>query len=164
MIRSTSQGCSASQDRRIFTFCRSEKSQKNWIRLKTRILTGAIYKSNLAEREIVIDSMPPNQTPPGLPKAPTGIEGFDEITKGGLPRGQTTLIEGAAGTGKTIMALQSLAYAARFHNEPGIFVAFEERPEKSGIYKSQVAKVEFEPDFLKAEGAPLQIHGLNSPT
>jgi circadian clock protein KaiC len=58
------------------------------------------------------------------------MEGFDEITKGGLPCGQTTLIEGAADTGKTIMALQSLAYAARFHNEPGIFVAFEERPER----------------------------------
>ena len=80
--------------------------------------------------------MPPNQGPeerprkipvtPGVPRAPTGIEGFDRITKGGLPRGQTTLIEGDAGTGKTIMALQSLAYAARFHNEPGIFVAFEE--------------------------------------
>jgi circadian clock protein KaiC len=86
------------------------------------------------------DSMPPNQEPeerprinpstPGVPKAPTGIEGFDRITKGGLPRGQATLIEGNAGTGKTIMALQSLAYAARFHNEPGIFVAFEERPER----------------------------------
>ena len=65
-----------------------------------------------------------------MPKAPTGIEGFDRITKGGLPRGQTTLIEGNAGTGKTIMALQSLAYAARLHNEPGIFVAFEEKPKR----------------------------------
>jgi circadian clock protein KaiC len=74
-----------------------------------------------------IKKMPP---PAGLLKAPTGIEGLDEITQGGLPRGQTTLIEGAAGTGKTIMALQSLAYAARFSNEPGIFVAFEERPER----------------------------------
>jgi circadian clock protein KaiC len=63
---------------------------------------------------------------PNLPKALTGIGGFDEITKGGLPRGRTTLIEGGPGSGKTIMALQSLVNAARLYGEPGIFVAFEE--------------------------------------
>jgi circadian clock protein KaiC len=68
--------------------------------------------------------------PPSSKKAPTGIKGFDEITRGGLPRGRTTLIEGAAGTGKTIMALQCLANGARFYNEPGIFVAFEESPQR----------------------------------
>jgi circadian clock protein KaiC len=56
----------------------------------------------------------------------TGIEGFDEITHGGLPRGRTTLIEGGAGSGKTLMALQTLVNGARLYNEPGIFVAFEE--------------------------------------
>ena len=59
-------------------------------------------------------------------KARTGIEGFDEITNGGLPRGRTTLIEGGPGSGKTIMGLQSLVNGARLDNEPGIFVAFEE--------------------------------------
>ena len=59
-------------------------------------------------------------------RAPTGIEGFDEITNGGLPRGRTTLIEGGPGSGKTIMGLQSLVNGARLEGEPGIFVAFEE--------------------------------------
>lgn len=59
-------------------------------------------------------------------KAPTGIEGFDEITQGGLPRGRTTLVEGGPGSGKTIMALQTLVNGACQHGEPGIFVAFEE--------------------------------------
>jgi circadian clock protein KaiC len=63
----------------------------------------------------------------GLSKARTGIEGFDDITHGGLPRGRTTLIEGGPGSGKTIMALQSLVNGARNEGEPGIFVAFEER-------------------------------------
>jgi circadian clock protein KaiC len=58
-------------------------------------------------------------------KALTGIEGFDEITLGGLPRGRTTLIEGGPGSGKTIMALQSLVNGATTHNEPGIFVALK---------------------------------------
>ncbi|MEO8451757.1 MAG: circadian clock protein KaiC [Gemmatimonadota bacterium] len=59
-------------------------------------------------------------------KAPTGIPGFDEITRGGLPRAATTLLEGGPGSGKTVMALQSLVNAARLYGEPGIFVAFEE--------------------------------------
>jgi circadian clock protein KaiC len=71
--------------------------------------------------------MKPKKTPAlALSKARTGIEGFDEITHGGLPRGRTTLVGGGPGSGKTIMALQSLVHAARFENEPGIFVAFEE--------------------------------------
>jgi circadian clock protein KaiC len=59
-------------------------------------------------------------------KARTGIEGFDEITHGGLPRGRTTLLEGGPGSGKTLMALQTLVNGARLDNEAGIFVAFEE--------------------------------------
>lgn len=59
-------------------------------------------------------------------KAPTGIQGFDEITGGGLPAGRTTLIIGGPGAGKTVFALQSLVTTAHQEREPGIFVAFEE--------------------------------------
>ncbi|HSR12179.1 MAG TPA: circadian clock protein KaiC [Thermodesulfobacteriota bacterium] len=61
-----------------------------------------------------------------LAKTPTGIDGFDEITRGGLPRGRTTLVVGGPGSGKTIFALQTLFNGAR-SGEPGIFVAFEEK-------------------------------------
>lgn len=61
-----------------------------------------------------------------LQKSPTGITGLDEITRGGLPQGRTTLIEGAPGSGKTVLALQALVNGAKQHHEPGIFVAFEE--------------------------------------
>jgi circadian clock protein KaiC len=63
-------------------------------------------------------------------KARTGIEGFDEMTHGGLPRGRTTLLEGGPGSGKTIMALQTLVNGANHDNESGIFVAFEETAER----------------------------------
>jgi circadian clock protein KaiC len=63
-------------------------------------------------------------------KAPTGITGFDQITGGGLPRSRTTLLVGGPGSGKTIFALQFLAHGAQLRGEPGIFVAFEERPER----------------------------------
>jgi circadian clock protein KaiC len=59
-------------------------------------------------------------------KAASGISGFDEITRGGLPRGRTTLLVGGPGSGKTILALQFLVHGARHCKEPGIFVAFEE--------------------------------------
>ena len=68
-----------------------------------------------------------NQQPAPVAKAPTGIEGLDEITGGGLPRGRTTLIVGGPGTGKTVFGLQTLVNGARQFGEPGIFVAFEER-------------------------------------
>ena len=61
-----------------------------------------------------------------LPKVATGIIGFDEISRGGLPRNRTTLVTGGPGTGKTVFALQTLINAAQMHQRPGIFVAFEE--------------------------------------
>src|SRR4051812_33727708 len=63
-------------------------------------------------------------------KTPTGIEGFDKITHGGLPRGRTTLLVGGPGSGKTLFALRFLVHGARDRKEPGIFVAFEETAER----------------------------------
>jgi circadian clock protein KaiC len=62
----------------------------------------------------------------GLPKAPTGILGLDEITRGGFPRGRPTLICGSAGAGKTLLAMEFLVCGASKYNEPGVFMAFEE--------------------------------------
>jgi circadian clock protein KaiC len=61
-----------------------------------------------------------------LTKMITGIQGFDEISDGGLPRGRTTLVMGGPGSGKTVFALQSLVNGAHRTKEGGIFVAFEE--------------------------------------
>src|SRR5688572_18970947 len=65
-----------------------------------------------------------------LPKAPTGIEGLDEITGGGLPRGRPTLVCGSAGCGKTLLAMEFLVRGATEFDEPGVFMAFEEVPEE----------------------------------
>jgi circadian clock protein KaiC len=64
----------------------------------------------------------------GIEKAPTGIAGLDEITCGGLPKGRPTLLCGAAGCGKTLFAMTFLHHGAVEYQEPGVFVAFEERP------------------------------------
>src|SRR5579864_9414761 len=63
---------------------------------------------------------------PSLPKAPTGIQGLDEITGGGFPQGRPTLICGSAGAGKTLLAMEFLVCGALEYNEPGVFMAFEE--------------------------------------
>ena len=56
----------------------------------------------------------------------TGINGLDEVLKGGLRKNSSILITGAPGTGKTIMALQFVYYGAKNYNENGIFIATEE--------------------------------------
>lgn len=65
-----------------------------------------------------------------LNKAPTGIIGLDEITGGGFARGRTTLLVGGPGSGKSLLALQSLVNGARQFDEPAIFVAFEESSQR----------------------------------
>ena len=47
-----------------------------------------------------------------LPKATTGIQGLDEITGGGLPRGRPTLVCGGAGCGKTMLAAEFIVRGA----------------------------------------------------
>src|SRR5436853_311072 len=62
----------------------------------------------------------------GLPKAPTGIEGLDVVTYGGLPRGRATLVAGGAGSGKTLIGMEFLVRGARDYGENGVCVSFEE--------------------------------------
>jgi circadian clock protein KaiC len=63
---------------------------------------------------------------PRLERAPSGVRGLDEITGGGLPRGRTTLVCGAAGCGKTLAAMEFLVRGIEEHGEAGVFVSFEE--------------------------------------
>lgn len=83
-----------------------------------------------------------------LPKAATGIRGLDEITRGGLPRGRTTLLSGGAGTGKTLLALQFLVAGAREYGEPGVLLTFEESTAK---VSANVASLGFDLDGLQRD-------------
>lgn len=65
-----------------------------------------------------------------LLKSLTGIQGFDEITDGGLPTGRPTLVCGSAGCGKTLFGMEFLVRGATQFNEPGVFMSFEETSEE----------------------------------
>jgi len=73
--------------------------------------------------------------PPGLGgrrkiTAPTGIQGLDEVTGGGLPKGRVTLVRDSAGCGKSSLAMEFLVHGAIRYAEPGVCMDFEETDEK----------------------------------
>jgi circadian clock protein KaiC len=68
--------------------------------------------------------------PHKLAKCPTGIAGFDELTNGGLPKNNITLISGGPGSGKTLFGLDFMINGALKYNEPGVFMSFEETNEE----------------------------------
>ena len=80
-----------------------------------------------------------------LPKSPTSIQGLDEITGGGLPKGRPTLVCGGAGCGKTLFAMEFLVRGATQHNEPGVFISFEETEKE---LTANVASLGFDLDRL----------------
>jgi circadian clock protein KaiC len=62
-----------------------------------------------------------------LVKVPSGIKGLDVITGGGLPKGRPALVSGGPGCGKTLFAMEFIIRGITDYNEPGVFVAFEEK-------------------------------------
>ena len=102
-----------------------------------------------------------------LPKCPTGIQGLDEITGGGFPRGRPTLVCGGAGCGKTLLAAEFLVRGAVLFDEPGVFMAFEETEAE---LKANVASLGFDLtglvrrkqiliDYVHVEPAEIQESG-----
>jgi circadian clock protein KaiC len=62
---------------------------------------------------------------------PTGVTDFDHLfSNGGYPRGNQILVLGGPGSGKSIFGLQYLHYGVVEFNEPGVYVTFEETPDK----------------------------------
>jgi circadian clock protein KaiC len=60
----------------------------------------------------------------------TGISGLDSILLGGIPRTNVILVQGVAGSGKTLMGLEFIYRGIVEYNEPGLVVVFETSPDK----------------------------------
>ena len=89
------------------------------------------------------------QAPATLDKCPSGIDGLDEITHGGLPRGRTVLVTGGPGCGKTLFGVQFLVCGARAYGEPGVMMTFEEPPDE---VRTNVASLGYDLAALEARG------------
>ena len=83
-----------------------------------------------------------------IPKVSTGIDGLDEVTGGGFPKGRPILICGSAGCGKTLFGIQFLVKGILENDEPGVFVSFEE---SAADLTNNVASLGFDLDRLIAE-------------
>jgi circadian clock protein KaiC len=104
-----------------------------------------------------IDQSPgPAHTGPAvLPKCPTGIQGLDEITAGGLPQGRPTLVCGGAGCGKTLLGAEFLVRGATIYSEPGVMMVFEERADELA---ANVASMGFDLKDLISRGLLVVDH------
>lgn len=67
------------------------------------------------------------QTPTG--RARTGVAGLDEMMDGGVPTGDSVLVAGPSGSGKSVLATQFIAEGGK-RGEPGVLVVFEEHPKE----------------------------------
>src|SRR4026208_695469 len=83
-----------------------------------------------------------------LPKTKTGINGLDEITLGGIPKGRPTLVCGGPGCGKTLLSIEFLVNGVAKFNEPGVFLAFEEKTEE---LTTNVSSLGFDLEKLQKE-------------
>lgn len=96
-----------------------------------------------------------------LTRVPTHIAGFDSLIEGGFKRGSVNLVAGGAGSGKTIFAIQFLVNGIKNHNEPGIYITFEEKRKK--LYEDMMEfgwdleKYEKEGKFVFLEYTPEQV-------
>lgn len=78
-------------------------------------------------------------------RCPTGLRDLDRILRGGFPRGNTVLVAGGSGIGKTTLAFQFLCEGAR-RDESSAFISITE---PTGMLKRNLAKFAFfQPDFL----------------
>ena len=79
---------------------------------------------------VTLQRAKPKTARTSLAKTPIGIQGLDELTGGGLPKGRVTLVCGSAGCGKSLLAMEFLVHGAVQYGEPGVCMDFEETEEK----------------------------------
>lgn len=97
-------------------------------------------------RTLGLGAEPPS--PPGLRRLSTGIQELDALMGGGIPEGDSLLVAGPSGTGKSVLATQFISAGLRA-GEAGIIVVFEERPAK---YAARAASLGIDLTSAQREG------------
>lgn len=100
-------------------------------------LRGRAYVTGIHSFDITSDGLvvyprvrAPEASPTEAPaeRLPTGIAGLDDLLDGGLPARSATVVQGATGTGKTVLSLAFLLEGIR-RGEPGIYFGMDETQE-----------------------------------
>ena len=79
----------------------------------------------------------------------TGVVGLDELVEGGFPKGDTMLLAGNTGSGKTIFSTHFICEGATKHGEKGVYVTFEE---DAKTLKRNLLRFGYDLEKLEREG------------
>jgi KaiC/GvpD/RAD55 family RecA-like ATPase len=79
----------------------------------------------------------------------SGVEGLDRLVDGGFPRGDSILLAGNTGSGKTILSVEFICKGATKHGEKGVFVTFEEDAQ---TLKRNMLELGFDLEKLERKG------------
>ncbi|HLE34811.1 MAG TPA: ATPase domain-containing protein [Nitrososphaerales archaeon] len=94
-------------------------------------------------------------------KTRSGIQGFDEILLGGLPKGRAIILSGPPGSGKSTFAMQFLYKGVKDYGEPGVYVTLSESPAEirnnMKSYGWDIIKLERDGKLLLVDARPFSI-------
>lgn len=94
-------------------------------------------------------------------KTRSGIQGFDEILLGGLPKGRSIILSGPPGSGKSTFAMQFLYKGVKDYAEPGVYVTLSESPAEirnnMKSYGWDIMKLERDGKLLLVDARPFSI-------
>jgi len=118
---------------------KNQKKKFDMSKIKAEIETN-LKKGKIEEHEAqileqrapakhAVENLKEKKAKPGRNYVKTGVPGFDELFHHGIPKGSAILIAGGAGSGKTILCLQTLAHHASL-GEKCFYMSFEESEER----------------------------------
>jgi len=84
-----------------------------------------------------------------IDRVKSGIPGLDELIEGGFPKGDTILLAGGTGSGKTIFSTQFICNGATQNDERGVYATFEE---DAKTLKRNMLRFGFDLEGLEGKG------------
>ena len=94
------------------------------------------------------------RNPPSERRLSIGVPELDKMMGGGIPEGDSVLVTGASGTGKSVLATQFIAEGIA-QGEPGIVAVFEERPQ---AYADRASSFGLDLETPQKEGKLLMLY------
>jgi circadian clock protein KaiC len=94
------------------------------------------------------------RNPPSERRLSIGVPELDKMLCGGIPEGDSVLVSGSSGTGKSVLATQFIAEGIR-QGEPGIVAVFEERPQ---AYADRASSIGLDLETPQQEGKLLILY------